>query len=146
MERPSAEYLALERNTSDHSPLVLKTVSRNFRPKPFRFFNSWLGREEFADMVRKSIEAGVFMGNPDTKLMMKFKWLRYNISSWASECKVKEKEEKSMLDHELRELDEAMEIREISEEELWTLEETKRRLRDLEAFHQRDLKQKSRSN
>lgn len=43
-------------------------------------------------------------------------------------------EEKSRLVHDLRELDEAMEIREISEEELWTLEEIKRHLPELEAF------------
>ncbi|XP_035843839.1 uncharacterized protein LOC118490359 [Helianthus annuus] len=39
-----------------------------------------------------------------------------------------------------------MEVRDLSEEETWVLEETKIRLRQLEDFHQRDLKQKSRSN
>ncbi|XP_022030238.1 uncharacterized protein LOC110931139 [Helianthus annuus] len=95
---PSAEYLAIERYMSDHSPLILKTVSRNFGPKPFRFYNSWLSREDFRENVKKALETGVFVGDPDTKLSMKFKWLRFNISTWAAECKIKELEEKRMLE------------------------------------------------
>ncbi|XP_021975175.1 uncharacterized protein LOC110870296 [Helianthus annuus] len=90
MEWPSAEYVALEMNKSDHSPLVLKTVYRNFGPKPFRFYNSWLDREDFGEVVRKSIGEGHYVGHPDTRLTGKFKSLRKDISVWVDECKKKE--------------------------------------------------------
>ncbi|PWA41586.1 hypothetical protein CTI12_AA459190 [Artemisia annua] len=39
---PNAQVLALQRELSDHCPLVLKTHSVDFGPIPFKFFNSWL--------------------------------------------------------------------------------------------------------
>ncbi|XP_076898925.1 uncharacterized protein LOC143552647 [Bidens hawaiensis] len=83
MKWPNAEYVALGRKMSDHSPLVLKTTSRNFGPKPFRFYNSWLRRDDFGDVVKNSICGGGFVGDPDCILMQKFKKLRVNISIWA---------------------------------------------------------------
>ena len=37
---PNAEYRALAREYSDHSPIILRMEARNFGAKPFRFFNS----------------------------------------------------------------------------------------------------------
>ncbi|XP_021990884.1 uncharacterized protein LOC110887615 [Helianthus annuus] len=96
----------------DADKVLLKTVSRNFGPEPFRFYNSWIGRQEFGELVRK----------------------------------VKGKEEKRLLEHEFSHLEEVLEGRDFTEEEGWTFEELKRRLRKLDMFNQRYLQQKSRSN
>ncbi|XP_022014567.1 uncharacterized protein LOC110914058 [Helianthus annuus] len=135
-----------ERYKSDHSPLLLKMGSRNFGPKPFRFYNSWLGRDDFGTIVRSTLEDGSFTGNPDSILMTKFKVLRKNISNWVAEVKANEKEERRLLDHELCVLDQALESRTLSEEEVWTLAEIKRRIGELDDFNHRDLKQKARCN
>ncbi|XP_076915235.1 uncharacterized protein LOC143574517 [Bidens hawaiensis] len=145
MEWPTSEYLALDRYKSDHSPLILKTVYRNFGPKPFRFYNSWIGRDSFGQMVRQSIKSGSFSGAPDTILMLKFKKLRHDIKIWIKDCKEKEFGEKRILEKELFDLNAAMESRDIMEEEVWIMEETKCRIRELEEFYQKDLKQKARS-
>ncbi|XP_022039958.1 uncharacterized protein LOC110942488 [Helianthus annuus] len=146
MDWPNAEYLALAREESDHCPLVLKTMSRNFGPKPFRFYNSWLGREDFYGVMRKALEDKVFAGNPDDRIMKKFRWLRKVIGEWNVKRIEKEKQEKAVLEEELHNVELDMESRDLSEEEKWVLEETRRRLRQLEDFHQRDLNQKSRNN
>ncbi|XP_043697137.1 uncharacterized protein LOC122647907, partial [Telopea speciosissima] len=42
---------------SDHSPMVVAVLDEtNFGPKPFRFFEAWIGREGFDDLVRKGWE------------------------------------------------------------------------------------------
>ncbi|KAL9999607.1 putative RNA-directed DNA polymerase [Helianthus debilis subsp. tardiflorus] len=146
MERPCAEYIALERYKSDHSPLLLKTGTRNFGPKPFRFYNSWLGREDFGMVVRKTLDDGCFSGPPDARLLAKFKALRNSITSWAIDCKAKELGERRTLEQELRILDQAVEVRPLVEEEVWTLTEIKRRIGELDEFHCSDLKQKARCN
>ncbi|XP_076928241.1 uncharacterized protein LOC143605053 [Bidens hawaiensis] len=54
-EWTNAEYRALAREESDHCPLVLKIEARNFGPKPFRLFNSWLSRADLHEVVTKAL-------------------------------------------------------------------------------------------
>lgn len=49
--RPELSVVGIERKLSDHCPIVLKPSNRNFRAKPFRFFNVWL--EEPSQRVGK---------------------------------------------------------------------------------------------
>ncbi|XP_021971905.1 uncharacterized protein LOC110867073 [Helianthus annuus] len=143
---PLAEYIALDRKWSDHSPLILKTMCRNFGPKPFRFFNSWLERQDFSGLVKDALINTNVQGALDTCLMLKFKRLRSLISDWARNSFDKERGERLLSEQELVHLDGLIEERQLLEEEVWSLEEIKRRLRELEIFRQRDLKQKARSN
>ncbi|XP_021990938.1 uncharacterized protein LOC110887669 [Helianthus annuus] len=63
---PNAEYRVLDRDGSDHFPLLLKIGSSNFGAKPFKFFNSWLEREGFDDVVKNALENFSFTGAPDS--------------------------------------------------------------------------------
>ncbi|XP_022040927.1 uncharacterized protein LOC110943488 [Helianthus annuus] len=116
----------------------------------WEFFMTWpnaeyiaLAREGFANVVRNAVCEDVFDGEPDLVLLRKFKKLKRVIASWIEQCKQKEDGEKQILQKELTILDEVMEERQITEVEVWVLEETKRRLREIESCHQRDLKQKA---
>ncbi|XP_022014802.1 uncharacterized protein LOC110914308 [Helianthus annuus] len=104
MEWPFAEYRALCRDKSDHSPLILKIVSRNFGPKPFRFFNSWLDRNDFYEVVAGILNEARVDGAPDERLMKKFRLLRQGINTWKDACLSRELEEKRTLDQELNRL------------------------------------------
>ncbi|GJS73079.1 RNA-directed DNA polymerase, eukaryota, reverse transcriptase zinc-binding domain protein [Tanacetum coccineum] len=42
---------SLDRDLSDHCPLVLKTYSVDYGPTPFKFFNSWLLSGDFSSIV-----------------------------------------------------------------------------------------------
>ena len=73
---PEACLRALPRELSDHCPLVLTVVNRNYGAKPFRWFNSWIERDGCRELVNITLESCVFVGAPDEVLSKKFKHLR----------------------------------------------------------------------
>lgn len=42
---------AINRDVSDHCPIVLRSGSQNWGPKPFRFNNCWLEHYGFKNMI-----------------------------------------------------------------------------------------------
>lgn len=46
----------MDRDISDHCPIILKTAKSNWGPKPFRFNNCWLHQRGFNEMVKKMWE------------------------------------------------------------------------------------------
>ncbi|XP_076936935.1 uncharacterized protein LOC143604289 [Bidens hawaiensis] len=142
----AAEYRALPRFRSGHCPLILKTESRNFGPKPFRFFNSWLDRTDFDKVVELANGEYMGLGPPDLFLMMKFKFLRQRINKWKDEKFKMEHEEQLGLQTELASLEETLMDRDLVESEQWVWEEIKKRLYEIDEFKFNDLKQKARNN
>lgn len=47
---------ALNRDVSDHCPILLKQGAQDWGPKPFRFNNCWLGHPDFRKVVEKCWE------------------------------------------------------------------------------------------
>ncbi|XP_071712960.1 uncharacterized protein [Rutidosis leptorrhynchoides] len=45
--------VALERNLSDHCPIVLRNKNENFVPKPFKLFDVWLESEDVEPIINK---------------------------------------------------------------------------------------------
>ncbi|XP_071738762.1 uncharacterized protein [Rutidosis leptorrhynchoides] len=43
--------IALDRRTSDHSPIILRDKNEDFGPKPFKFFDIWLQCPEVEPMI-----------------------------------------------------------------------------------------------
>ncbi|XP_035834307.1 uncharacterized protein LOC110887623 [Helianthus annuus] len=60
---PDACLRALPRLHSDHFPLILVVTRNNFGEKPFRFFNSWLEKEGFDDIVENAVNSYVRVGD-----------------------------------------------------------------------------------
>ncbi|XP_022030504.1 uncharacterized protein LOC110931417 [Helianthus annuus] len=142
---PDACLRALPRLLSDHCPLLLETVKRNFGPKPFRFFNSWLEKEGFAEMVDNAVASYVKEGaNPDVVLTKKFKHLRNCIKLWRSNLVSKEKKDFERDKEELDKLDQIAENRDLEEEEVWIKEECLNNIRVRKYLIALDIKQKSR--
>ncbi|XP_071728131.1 uncharacterized protein [Rutidosis leptorrhynchoides] len=46
--------VVLDRHLSDHCPIVLKEVERNFDPKPFKIFNAWLDEDDVDNVIRNA--------------------------------------------------------------------------------------------
>ncbi|XP_022013816.1 uncharacterized protein LOC110913282 [Helianthus annuus] len=123
-----AVYRALPRLYSYHNPIILYVESKNAGPKRFRFYNSWLDRENFNGVVEKSLSGFSGVGDPDVQLMNKFKKLRADINRWKEENNRKEMEEEISIKTEFQKLDQQVEECSLSEEENWVLAECKRRL------------------
>ncbi|XP_021975163.1 uncharacterized protein LOC110870283 [Helianthus annuus] len=61
---PDACLRAIPRLHSDHSPVILVTSSGNFGVKPFKFFNSWLERDDLEEVVENAVNT---FDNPDAR-------------------------------------------------------------------------------
>ncbi|KAL8507401.1 hypothetical protein ACS0TY_018084 [Phlomoides rotata] len=61
---PNASLKGMRRSVSDHCPIFTDFGKKNWGPKPFRFFNSWLSHEGLGSFVAE-------------------KWSSYNTSGWA---------------------------------------------------------------
>ncbi|XP_043697062.1 uncharacterized protein LOC122647823, partial [Telopea speciosissima] len=72
---------------SDHSPVVVGVLDEtNFGPKPFRFFEAWIGREGFDDLVRKGWEQPVSMSlNPILWFAAQLRNVK-ELRKWNKEC------------------------------------------------------------
>ncbi|GJW21038.1 RNA-directed DNA polymerase, eukaryota [Tanacetum coccineum] len=67
---PSISALCLDRHLSDHRPILLREVSSDFGPTPFRFYQSWLRMEGFDSMVE---HAWLSFSHSDSNAMVRFK-------------------------------------------------------------------------
>ncbi|XP_021995752.1 uncharacterized protein LOC110892926 [Helianthus annuus] len=90
---PTAKFEALSRHLSDHSPLVLTCVSRDFGPIPFRFYNSWLETNGIDEVVRNVMEGNGIREKNMKELAYILKKLKEEIKKWRKESKAIEDKE-----------------------------------------------------
>lgn len=142
---PDACFRSLPRLWSDHNPILLSVLDSNFGPKPFRVFNSWLDYPDCAEVVTKALDEFVFYGDPDVRLIRKFKWLRKILKEWRDNMVLKESEELDLCRKEMEEIDLDFEAEDRLEEKDWVRNECKRRIDEIETRKAKDLKQRSRN-
>nr|KAJ0202768.1 hypothetical protein LSAT_V11C500237140 [Lactuca sativa] len=68
---PSASVTALLRETLDHCPITLQTAIDDFGKAPFRFFNSWMNKDGFEQIIRDSRKKFKGYGTLDAYLAAK---------------------------------------------------------------------------
>nr|GEV36108.1 RNA-directed DNA polymerase, eukaryota, reverse transcriptase zinc-binding domain protein [Tanacetum cinerariifolium] len=82
-EFPNLPALSLDRYLSDHRPIMLREMSYDYGPIPFRVFHYWFEIDEFKEIVVNSWkDESVVENNPMLKLMYKLKLLKKNIRFW----------------------------------------------------------------
>lgn len=64
---------ALERRWSDHFPIMLGDSNRDFGPKPFNLFDTWLAGEDMENLVRMEWDKEVITKRPDCVFKDKLK-------------------------------------------------------------------------
>nr|GEY20702.1 RNA-directed DNA polymerase, eukaryota [Tanacetum cinerariifolium] len=60
------KVMAIDRMWSDHSPILLHIKKADFGPSPFKFYNIWLNRDGFDDII-KSTWASMDTSNEEVK-------------------------------------------------------------------------------
>lgn len=141
---PNASATALPRELSDHCPISLHTVEVDFGKAPFRFFNSWMQRKGFENLVRDSWEKFRGYGIPDVYMAAKLRFLKNEIKTWRATDYTKEMMELKELKNRTQDLDNAAEIRCLSSAEFNERLCGFQRITELEKFVLMDLKQRSR--
>ena len=141
---PNACVRALNKEFSDHAPLILTLKDTNFGPKPFRWFDSWIDRPGCEEVINSVLVGRSNVGPADMNLMRKLKRLRDRLKVWIKECRLKEAEDEIRLKQEKEYMELLMEQRDLEESKLWVWSECKKSLEEIELYRSRDLKQKSR--
>ncbi|XP_021992095.1 uncharacterized protein LOC110888906 [Helianthus annuus] len=140
---------ALPRLWSDHCPIILISKSVNFGARPFRVFNSWLGKEGFSAVVEEACRDFSSPGcSPDVFLVRKLGFIRSKLREWRDKMVIKEGEERSLAEEEISSLESILEFRDLTrdltEEVEWVLAENKNVLAEIELAKVMDLRQRSR--
>ncbi|KAJ9539578.1 hypothetical protein OSB04_026084 [Centaurea solstitialis] len=73
---------AIERNWSDHTPILLDNSNVDFGPRPFKFFNAWLKEDSIDGVVRTAWAIGVNARKPDRILVEKLKNVKTALKEW----------------------------------------------------------------
>ena len=141
---PSVSVTAAQWETSDHCLIILQTSISDFGKPPFRFFNSWMKRDGFEQIIKDSWERFNGYGNPDAYLAAKLRYLKNEIKKWRAKDHPKETEELMKLKHRVYELDITAETTRLSEVELEERRIGVQRIAELEKLAVLDLKQKAR--
>ncbi|KAJ0732921.1 putative RNA-directed DNA polymerase [Helianthus annuus] len=146
MERwPTASVLALNREVSDHRPILLSTVPADFGHIPFRCFNSWMEIPGFVEQINRLCHSFTFNGPADLALSVKLRWLKNRIKAW---LKIeRDKTEGTYLDkkNRIRILERMAEERVLEERELAERAECINLVMDTDRRKAADAKQKSRA-
>ncbi|KAJ0625064.1 putative Endonuclease/exonuclease/phosphatase superfamily [Helianthus annuus] len=124
-----AMLYAKPRFLSDHSPLVLTTDYSNFGPNPFRFFDSWMDRQDFDSVVSMAMASFSFVGPPNVVLMEKLKHIRTTLKNGERKFGPRRRKGGGFKER-LGRSDEKMEDMGLNEEEQWIRDECKRDLLD----------------
>lgn len=101
---PLALVYALEREISDHNPLILDTGDHKNSPPIFRFENSWMVMEGFREFVVKNWNVP-YMGSSLDMWQQKMRHIRKKIRGWVLNANVAYRKKKKELLDQLNELD-----------------------------------------
>lgn len=140
---PGTSVTALARELSDHSPIVLKSAGEDFGPKPFRFFNSWLLRVGFHDMVLEAWKKLNGHGCVDAFLAAKLWLLKKKIKRWWEIGFALETKEMEECMHMISKIDIEVESRALLPHELGNRSNCVRKIIDFEKAAAMDVRQRA---
>nr|GEZ41580.1 hypothetical protein [Tanacetum cinerariifolium] len=139
---PGSHVIALPREFFDHTPLFLKNLAPDFRPIPFRFYNSWLIHSDFADLVSTSW-AFPCTGLHAVGFKVKLQRLKVDIKKWHLNVIQTEKALCQELRNKIHCLDTKAESSPLSPFEMESRISSIKLLADFEHRKVKDLKQKA---
>ncbi|GJU71071.1 transposon TX1 uncharacterized [Tanacetum coccineum] len=123
---------------------MLHVVSQNFRPKPFKVFDKWIGNEDFLSLISSSWATRPSFLPPDLATKNKIKKLRLDIKSWtldkiSAQNKVREDLKRHLMDWDTKAEAGLINDGDIAKREEWIMD-----LYHLDHLQKEDLKQKCR--
>ncbi|KAL5142373.1 Cleavage and polyadenylation specificity factor subunit 2 [Glycine soja] len=80
---PDSSQLNLERNYSDHCPILLTSKCSDWGPKPFRVFDAWLSNKDYTKVVRDCWSENQPLGWGGYALKCKLQNLKHRLKSWS---------------------------------------------------------------
>ena len=100
----SKQYVKL-REVSDHCAIVVKSVEKDWGPKPFRSVDAWFLERGFREMVKEKWSSYPAEGNAFVSFKEKLKRLKGDLKIWNKEVFGNIQTQKSLILQEIEELD-----------------------------------------
>ncbi|GKE04860.1 RNA-directed DNA polymerase, eukaryota [Tanacetum coccineum] len=98
--------LCLDRNLSDHHPILMRELSIDYGPTPFRFFHSWFNLDGFDKMVEDTWKSlATVDSNGMINLKKKLQALKIVIKQWTKNAKKSSYKAKISIQSKLFDID-----------------------------------------
>ncbi|GKC01818.1 cytochrome P450 [Tanacetum coccineum] len=153
---PNSTLTALPRELSGHCPLILKTLSTDYGPIPFKFFNSWLLNRDFHNVVThgwSTTDSAHFLlsqlnspDHPVINLKRKLQHLKSQIHAWRKGELTKNEHLIDSLKQKINVLEEKAENGSLDDQDMADRLSHLKTLEDLEHLKNLYLKQKAKVN
>nr|GEZ23330.1 RNA-directed DNA polymerase, eukaryota, reverse transcriptase zinc-binding domain protein [Tanacetum cinerariifolium] len=141
---PSLSALCLDKNLSDHRPILMRELSTDYGPTSFCIFHSWFSLEGFDNLVKESWSKPVLdEKNSMDRLKKKFQNLKANIKMWRKEGNRSKNDIKASIQKELSNLDKIIDQGMCQEETLADRTKLQLRLHDLNSLISQEMAQKA---
>ncbi|XVF18957.1 hypothetical protein REPUB_Repub11eG0068800 [Reevesia pubescens] len=114
---PNLVVKALNKNLSDHVPLVLQWHCRNWGPKPFRYFNWWSECQGYFDVVASAWLECAVVGWGGFRLFKKMKAVKVSLKAWAGKNAIKHWQRTNEIEEDLDSL--LVSVENSEESSLW---------------------------
>ena len=82
---PMSKQYVQNREVSDHCAIVVKSLVKDWGPKPFRSIDAWLLEKGFCDMIKDKWGSYAVQGEVFQKIKMKLKCLKEDLKIWNRE-------------------------------------------------------------
>ena len=83
---PMCKQYVQRREVSDHCAIVVKSVEKDWGPKPFRSIDAWYMERGFGHMVKEKWISYPSQGNAFTVIKEKMKRLKGDLKVWNRDC------------------------------------------------------------
>ncbi|GJV25153.1 putative RNA-directed DNA polymerase [Tanacetum coccineum] len=142
---PNSHVLALPREYSDHSPLLLSITTPDYGPTPFKLYNSWINHTEFPSLVHDSWVITIIEQPLSLAVVLKVKLqnLKRKIKQWHLTVTRLDSAVSSELRQKIDILDTKAETTPLSSSDVITRTEFVKLLADIDHRKLKDLRQKA---
>ena len=142
---PGTTQFTLERNFSDHCPLLLRSKNSDWGPKPFRIMDCWLSDASFKKAVTESWTSNQISGWGGYVLKQKIKALKNSLRAWNRDHFGDTFKRFKKIEEELNKLEESTSDRHLSLQEVGMRKQLKEDLWVAAQSHESLLRQKARA-
>lgn len=110
---PSLSVSTLKRNLLDHRPLLVKSNTKNWGPRPFRFQNCWLAHPCCMKVIKVAWNQGKHVS-----LLEKLQTVKYSLKNWNSTVFGNIEENIASCENKIHAIDTAADLRALTVDEI----------------------------
>ena len=142
---PESSQHVIQRDFSDHCPIILKTEMVDWGPKPFRVVDWWLNHKGYQRMVKEAWSKDQQGGWEGIMLKNKLRNLKSTIKQWSKENGDINIKKIQNLRQKLNDMETIASDRTLSDDELKAKKSIQQDLWDVSNAYESLLRQKSRA-